>query len=98
MKKIIVALSCMLLAAIVLIRVANSQVPQQETKKAATETKMNCGKSSAACASMSDMKACCKKSGDAAKCDTSKCKMKGSEMKCQMKNCDPAKCGATSKK
>jgi hypothetical protein len=103
MKKIIIALSCLLLAAVVVVKVANAQVSQQDVKKAASETKMTCCKSSTGCSKMSDMASCGMKSSDAAKCkeakcDTSKCKTAGAEMKCAMKNCDPAKCSGMTKK
>jgi len=103
MKKLIIALSCLLLAAVVIVKVANAQPSQQDVKKASCETKMNCSKSSAGCAKMSGMKSCDMKSCDAAKCkttgcDTSKCKTAGAEMKCNMKNCDPSKCTGMTKK
>lgn len=83
MKKILVAITGMIMIACLTINVANAQ----DGKKAATEKKMSCcmNKETA-------MKA------DSSKCkemknDSSKCQMKGSAMKC-----DPAKCKMMSKK
>jgi 4-hydroxy-L-threonine phosphate dehydrogenase PdxA len=105
MKKILVAISGLLLAAIVVVKVANAQSTPQEVKKVSTETKMDCAKTkaSACCAKMKDSKSADAKVCDPSKCkegkcDTSKCKAKCANMKTAMKDCDPAKCSGIAKK
>lgn len=97
MKKILIALSALLLVAFIVIRVSNAQTSPQEVKKALTEKKMDCGKCPAA-SKTCDMKTC-----DPAKCkegksDTTKCKAGCAGMKSGMKNCDPSKCSGMNKK
>jgi len=81
MKKILIALSSVILIAFFVIYVANAQNRVQEVKKSATEVSKDCGK----CASTP----CCAKMAQKAdataakKCDTARCKEMG---------CDPAKC------
>ena len=94
MKKILVALSVLLLVAVFIIKVANAQGNQQDMKKNPTESKMNCCKTpDAGCAMMSDTTKC-----KEMKCDTAKCKATCANMKTGMKNCDPARCNMMSKK
>ena len=85
MKKILVALSGLLLIAIVIIKVANAQSTPQDVKKASTEQKMDCGKCPSA-------EAC------AQKADSTKCKAKSTTAKDEMKNCDTTKCKGMVKK
>jgi len=92
MRKIIIGLSGLLIVAFVVIKVANAQVAPQEVKKAATETKADCGKcpSSIACEKMADSK-----TAEVKKCDPAKCKEMGCDpAKCKEGKCDPASCKA----
>jgi len=105
MKKIVVALSGLLLAAVIIIKVSNAQTTPQEVKKASTETKMDCGKSKSAacCAKMTDTKTADAKVSDPSKSkegksDTTKSKACCANMKTGMKDCDPAKCSGMAKK
>lgn len=105
MKKIIVAISGLLLIAFVVIKVANAQSTPQDVKKASTEQKMDCGKcpSTEACAQKADSKTSEVKSNDPAKCkegksDSTKCKAKITTAKDEMKNCDTTKCKGMVKK
>ncbi len=105
MKKIILAISGLLLVALVVIKVANAQNTAQEVKKASTETKMDCkkGPSASCCAKMADSKTTGAKACDPAKCkeakcDTTKGKACCANMKTSMKNCDPSKCTMMTKK
>jgi hypothetical protein len=78
MKKVILALSGILVAAFVIVMVANASAGTQEVKKATTEVSKDCAKCPSAAA-------CAKKevtSADAATC-AAKCKEAGM---------DPAKC------
>ena len=104
MKRILVAISGLLLAAIVVIKVADARSAPQEVKKASTETKMDCPKtkSSACCAKMAESKSADSKACDPSKCkegksDTSKCKARCANMKTAMKDCDRAKCSGMGK-
>lgn len=90
MKKVILSLSGILIAAFVIVLVANGQNTQQDVKKAATEQKADCAKcpSSTACGTMADTK-----KTDAKTCDPAKCKEKGCDpAKCKEGKCDPATC------
>jgi hypothetical protein len=105
MKKIIIALSALLLVAIVVIKVANAQNTPQDVKKVQTEAKMDCSKcpSTSACSKMAgpgkcDMKTCDPAKCKEGKCDTAKCKAGCEKMKSNMKNCDPSKCSGMNKK
>lgn len=94
MKKILVALSVLLLVAVFIIKVANAQGNQQDMKKSPTESKMNCCKTpDAGCAMMTDTTKC-----KGMKSDTTACKKKCSEMKTGMKDCDKTKCDKMTKK
>lgn len=93
MKKIIVAISGLLLVALVVIKVANAQTNTQELKKSVTEQKMDCGKcpSAEAGAHKADSKTAEVKSCDPAKfkegkSDSTKCKAKCTTEKEEMKN------------
>jgi len=105
MKKILIAISGLLLVAVVAIKIANAQSTPQDTKKASTEAKMDCGKcpSSSACAKMADsktagVKVCDPSKCKEVKCDTAKSKATCANMKTGMKNCDPSRCSMMSKK
>jgi hypothetical protein len=96
MKKIIIGLSGILVAAFVIIMVANAQSSTQEVKKTTTtEMSAACGKcpSAATCTKMSaagttEVKAC----------DPAKCKAAGCDpAKCKEGKCDPATCKACPK-
>jgi hypothetical protein len=90
MKKIILGMSGILLIAFVIVMVANAQHSPQEVKKAATETKMDCGKcpSAAACATATDTK-----KAETKVCDPANCKKMGCDpAKCKEGKCDMAKC------
>lgn len=83
------------MVAFVVIMVANAQKTPQEVKKAATETKMDCGKcpATAGCAKMSDSK-----TAEVKACDPAKCKEMGCDpAKCKEGKCDPATCKANCK-
>jgi hypothetical protein len=71
MKKIIIAISGLLLVVCIVTKVANAQSNPQDTKKPSTETKMCCkkGPSVSCCSKMADSK-----TDGAIKCDPSKCK------------------------
>lgn len=103
MKRFLITLSASLLISGFAMTTVNAQSAQQDGKKAATETKMNCSKGSAA------TKPCCMtaetKTSDPAKCkemkcDATKCKGKADGQKCNMeadsktpmKDCDHSKC------
>jgi hypothetical protein len=93
MKKIIIGLSGILIAAFVIIMVAGAKNAPQEVKKAATEMSKDCAKcpSAAACATMTETKTTA-----VAKCDPAKCKEMGCDpAKCKEGKCDPATCKAT---
>jgi hypothetical protein len=87
MKKVILGLSGILVAAFVIVLVANAKSNTQEVKKSATEVSKDCGKCPAAagCAKMAEVKAC----------DPAKCKEAGCDpAKCKEGKCDPATCKA----
>jgi hypothetical protein len=93
MKKVIIGLSGILVAAFVVIMFANAQNAPQEVKKAATEMSAGCAKcpSAAACAKMTEANA-----SEVKACDPAKCKELGCDpAKCKEGKCDPAKCKAT---
>jgi hypothetical protein len=99
MKKIIIAISGLLLVVCIVIKVVDAQSNPQDTKKASTETKMDCKKGPAVscCSKMADSKTAGDKACDPAKCkdakcDTTKGKACCANMKTGMKNCDPARC------
>ena len=99
MKKIIIAVSVLLLVAFLIIKVSSAQNSPQDNKKASTEAKMNCAKgpSVSCCAKMADSKT------PGAKCmegkgDSTNSKACCSNMKTGMKNCDPARCQMKNKK
>jgi hypothetical protein len=104
MKKIVLAISALLMTAVVITKVSNAQTTPQEVKKTSTEAKMDCGKNH----SVSDtVKMACSKTGgkicDPAKCkegkcDTAKCKASCVNSKDGKKKCDPAKCSGMTKK
>ena len=104
MRKFIIGLSGLLLVAFVVIKVANAQASPQETKKNATEQKMDCGKcpSADACAQKSDSKTADTKKCDPAKCKEAKCNQASCKAKCDskgdMKSCDTTKCRKMDKK
>lgn len=94
MKKIVIALSSVVLIAFLVIYVANAQNSDQEVKKCATEVSKDCAKAS---------KPCCAKmtqtedASAAKKCDPAKCKEMGCDpAKCK-EGCDQAKCKADCK-
>jgi hypothetical protein len=92
MKKIIFGLSGILVAAFVVILVANAQNSSQEVKKAATEMSKDCSKcpSASACAKMKETAA-----SEVKACDPAKCKELGCDpAKCKEGKCDPEKCKA----
>ena len=102
MKKIIIAISGLLLIACIVIKVANAQSNPQDTKKASTETKMDCkkGPSVSCCSKMADSKTagaikCDPSKCKDAKCDTTKGKTCCANMKAGIKNCDHARCNKT---
>jgi hypothetical protein len=90
MKKIIIGLSGILIAACIILKVANAQGSTQEVKKTATEMSKDNGKgpSGSACKKMT----CCK-TADGKTCDPAKCK----EMKCDSAKCKEGKSGAACK-
>ena len=99
MKKIIIAVSVLLLVAFVIIKVSSAQNSTQENKKTSSEAKMNCAKgpSVSCCAKMADSKT------PGAKCmegkgDSTNSKTCCSNMKTSMKDCDPARCTMKAKK
>jgi len=98
MKRIIIAISGILLVAVVVIKVASAQSNPQDVKKAPTEARMDCGKCPAACcAKMGGPKTTESKICDPAKCtdtksDTAKCKASCTTAKDGKTKCDPAKC------
>ncbi|MEI6050928.1 MAG: hypothetical protein WCS03_18720 [Bacteroidota bacterium] len=102
MKKVIISLSGILVAAFVIIMVANAQNNPQEVKKATTEMSKDCGKcpSASTCEKMKEGKVCdpakCKEMGcDPAKCKEGKCDpatCKANCAKAEGKKCDPAAC------
>lgn len=114
MKRVILGLSGVLVAAFVIIMVANAQNSVQDVKKTtATEMSADCGKcpSAASCAKMttaaaSQVKACdpakCKEAGcDPAKCKEGKCDPATCKAVCTAANgkkCDPATCMGVAKK
>lgn len=105
MRKFIIGLSGLFLVAFVVIKVANAQTLQQETKKNATEQKMDCGKcpSSETCAHKADSKTADGKKCDPARCKEGKCGMANCKGKCSdtkgdMKGCDTTKCSKSVKK
>lgn len=105
MRKFIIGLSGLLLVAFVVIKVANAQTSPQETKKNATEQKMDCGKcpSAEACAQKSDSKTADGKKCDPAKCKEAKCKSANCKTTCSdskgdMKSCETTKCSKMDKK
>ena len=79
MRKFIVALSVLLLVAVVILKVANAQDPQ-DVKKAATETKKECCKSATAkeCPMMASAK-----TGEAKACDHAKCHRNKADLQAQ---------------
>jgi hypothetical protein len=97
MKKVFIAVSGLLLVAVVTIKIANAQTTPQEVKKAVTEKKMDCGKCPSA-SKTCDMKTCDPAKCKEAKCDTAKNKTCCASMKSGMKNCDPSKCSSMTKK
>jgi hypothetical protein len=97
MKKVLIAVSALLLVAIVIIKVANAQSSAQEVKKAATEKKMDCGKCPSATKTC-NMKTCDPSKCKEGKCDTAKCKAHCTGMKSEMKNCNASKCCGMTKK
>jgi hypothetical protein len=97
MKKVIIAITSILLVAVLVFKVANAQTSVQDVKKETTEKKMDCCKNSSA-AKACEMKTCDKTKCKEGKCDTAKCKSACAEMKSEMKNCDHAKCPGMVKK
>lgn len=94
MKKILVALSVLLLVAVFIIKVANAQGTQQDVKKNTPQSEMKCCNGPhTGCAMMSDTTKC-----KGMKSDTTGCKKKCSEMKAGMKDCDKTKCKKMTKK
>jgi hypothetical protein len=95
MKKAILGLSGILVAAFVIIMVANAQNSTQEVKKpasATTEMSADCGKCpmAAGCTKMTTAK-----TTEVKACDPAKCKASGCDMtKCKEGKCDPATCKA----
>jgi hypothetical protein len=93
MKKVILGLSGILVAAFVIIMVANAQNNTQEVKKApASEVSADCAKcpTAATCAKMTAAKAT-----EVKTCDPAKCKEAGCDpAKCKEGKCDPATCKA----
>jgi hypothetical protein len=92
MKKVILGLSGILVAAFVIIMIANAQSNPQEVKKATTTTEVSkdCGKcpSASSCAKMTEAK-----TAEAKACNPAKCKETGCDpAKCKEAGCDPAKC------
>jgi hypothetical protein len=93
MRKVILGLSGILIAAFVVIMVANAQTSTQEVKKPATaEMSSDCAKCPTAgtCAKMTAAKAT-----EVKTCDPAKCKEAGCDpAKCKEGKCDPATCKA----
>ena len=90
MKKVILSLSGILVAAFVVIMFASAQNNPKEVKKSATETSATCpkGPSTAVCPMMS-----AGKTADVKGCDPAKCKAMGCDpAKCKEGKCDPATC------
>jgi hypothetical protein len=96
MKKVILGLSGILVAAFVVIMFANAQNAPQEVKKGpvtATEVSKDCAKcpTAATCTKMTETK-----TADVKACDPAKCKEMGCDpTKCKEGKCDPATCKAT---
>jgi|WetSurMetagenome_2_1015567.scaffolds.fasta_scaffold06880_6 hypothetical protein len=99
MKKIIIGLSGILIAAFIVIKVANAQNSTQEVKKSGTEMSKDCGKcpSSSACGNMKYGKTSEAKVCDPAKCkegktDSAACKAHCTNASTEAKQC-PASAG-----
>jgi len=98
MKKVILALSGILIAAFVIVMVANASTGTQEVKKATTEVSKDCAKcpSAAACAKKEVTTA--DASAAAAKCnETAACKDKAAGAACD-KKCEGAVAGKPAEK
>jgi hypothetical protein len=99
MRKIIIGLSGILVAAFVVIMVANAQGNQKEVKKGpatTTEVSKDCSKCPAAagCGKMKEAK-----TTEVKACDPAKCKEVGCDpAKCKEGKCDPATCKVVAKK
>lgn len=99
MRKIIIGLSGILVAAFVVIMVANAQGNQKEVKKGpatTTEVSKDCSKCPAAagCGMMKEAK-----TAEVKACDPAKCKEMGCDpAKCKDGKCDPATCKVVAKK
>lgn len=92
MKKTIIALSGLMILALLTVTVVSAQTNDKKDKKAKTEVKHDCSKcpSAATCASNTSA---ANAEPVAASCDTTKCKAgKCDPAKCKEGKCDPAKC------
>jgi hypothetical protein len=107
MKKAILGLSGILVAAFVIIMIANAQSNTQEVKKATatTEVSKDCGKcpSASSCAKMTEAKsaeakACDHSKNNEMKCDPAKCKESCKSATGEAKKCNPATCVGGAKK
>jgi hypothetical protein len=91
MKKVILALSGLLILALVVVLFTNAQNSQKEVKKSTTEMSKSCSKCPFASSGMTAEV----KTADAAKCDPARCKAMGCDpAKCKEGKCDPATCKA----
>jgi hypothetical protein len=100
MKKIIIALTGILLAAFIVIKVADAQNSTQETKKCCTEMAKDGGKcpSAAGCANMKEAHSGWAKASEASKCTMAKTDSVSCKAKCTTASADVKKCeGATAK-
>jgi len=108
MKKIIIGLSGIFIAAMIIILFVNAQNSNLEGKKNQTEISKDCGNCPAAssCPKMVDGKKCdpakCKEAGcDLAKCKEGKCDASACKATCaqgEPKKCGPASCNGCAKK
>jgi hypothetical protein len=85
MKKVLLGLSVFIIAAFMVVLVANAQTGTQEVKKSDTEVAKDCGKCPAASS--------CTKAEAVKKCDPANSKEQGCATgKCKEGMCDPAVC------
>jgi hypothetical protein len=93
MKKVLLGLSAFIIAAFMVVLVANAQTGTQEVKKSDTEVAKDCGKCPAA---SSCTKAEAEKKCDPAKCKEAICDPAVCKNKTNKSQCAAKKCGSTS--
>jgi hypothetical protein len=91
MKKVILSLSGIVMAAFMVVMIANAQENPQEVKKAGTAVSKDCGKgpSTTPCSAKVEAKCDPAKCKDE-KCEAAACKTACAESKCAAKKCDEA--------